>query len=206
MRKFFPSNIFIPTDGSAEAANLIKSYQNRRSSNFVWYRELGKDLIKFIDRPNFIVEVLDQLSSIYIGFMAAANAEFVEALSLDQIKNLIQDKQGYSMIDIVQIRLNTDNSSYTIPIPLDVNKLRQLYLKIERIRIPIIVNDPRPYVGEMVGSEEDRGIDPSIAFGRIKDSLRFGGTHDGEHWLTKNIGAQVRATAGIKGIALTYYY
>ncbi len=48
-------------------------------------------------------------------------------------------------------------------------------------------------------------IQISLATGRIPYTFRFGGAHDGEHWLTKNAGAEVRATAGIKGTLLTHY-
>lgn len=204
MFKFSPSFIFIPSDLTAEAKVFIEKHQAKRSGNYVWYKELGKDLINYLERPDFIYEVLRQVASVYLSYMFLANYEFVESLTVIQIQNLLKTKQGNLLIDSIQgwlsPTLNTDNFS------VERSKLMQLYMKIERIRVPIIANDKRPYMGEMVGADEDLGIDPSIAPGRAEYSFRFGGGHDGEHWLTKTVGAQVKATAGIKGIVLTYYY
>lgn len=136
--------------------------------------------------------------------MLAANAAFVESLNEKQIQNLHTTVSGKYLLDSVQLRLsptlNSGNPS------INSTKLTTLYMKIERIRVPIIVNDKRPYMGELVDANEDLGIDPSIALGRADYSFRFGGGHDGEHWLTKTIGAQVKATPGIKGTVLSYYY
>lgn len=136
--------------------------------------------------------------------MFSASAEFVEGLTIQQIQNLLQSKAGYFLIDSVQGFISPNSNSNIVTI--DPNKLRQLYMKIERVRIPIIAGDKRPYVGEVVSTDEDMGIDPSTYPQRIPYSLRFGSSHDGEHWLTKTVGAQVKATAGIKGTVLTYYF
>lgn len=62
-------------------------------------------------------------------------------------------------------------------------------------------------MGDMVGTDEDMGIEPSISDRAAPFyEYRFGAGHDGEHWLTKTVGAQVRATAEIKGTVLTRYY
>lgn len=202
MNRFLLSKINLITDLSAEAQNLIEFYKDKRSSNFVWYKELGKDLINYIERPDFVYEVIKQLSG-NISYRLIAIVELVEAISLHQIQNLLQDKQGYVLLGDLQGWLGSLNNSKYVSI--DINRLSRLYLKIESIRFPIIINDSRPYMGEMVDENQDLGIDPSVAPGRAAYSFRFGGGHDGEHWLTKNIGAQVRATARIKGTILTYY-
>lgn len=204
MFKSFHPFVFLPSDLTAEAKSLIEKHQAKRSSNYIWYKEAGKDLLNYLERPNFIYEVLRQLASTYLSYMFLANFEFVNGLSEAEIQNLLKTKQGHFLIDNVQNwlspTLNTKNFS------LDNATLMQLYMKIERIRVPIIAGDKRPYMGEMVGAAEDLGIDPSIMPGRANYSFRFGGGHDGEHWLTKTVGAQVKATQGIKGTVLTYYY
>lgn len=89
----------------------------------------------------------------------------------------------------------------------DRNSLAKFNTKIDSVRVPIIANDKRPYVGDMMAKDEDLGIDMSSYRQRPPFyTFRFGGAHDGEHWLTKSIGAEIRAIAGIKGIVLTYYY
>lgn len=204
MFKFTPSFVFIPSDLTPEAKLFIEKHQAKRSGKYIWYKELGKDLLNYLERPDFIYEVLRQVASIYLSYMFLANVELVEGLIEFQIQNLLKTKQGNLLVDNIQGWLSPTLNSNSFSV--ERSKLMQLYMKIERIRVPIIVNDKRPYMGEMVGTEEDLGIDPSIAPGRAEYSFRFGGGHDGEHWLTKTIGAQVKATPGIKGIVLTYYY
>lgn len=199
----FISPVFIPSDTSSEAKGLIDKYLSKRSNKYIWYEELGKDLVNYLERADLIVEVFRQIFSIQQSHMFTANAAFVEGLNESQIQNLHKTGAGKYLLDTVQLRLNpsdTGNQS------MNSNKLIMLYMKIERVRVPVIVNDKRPYMGEMVDASEDLGIDPTIAFGRADYSFRFGGGHDGEHWLTKTIGAQVKATPGIKGTVLSYYY
>ena len=199
MLYIFPFNTFIPSGDSDEAKSLIEKHRNKRGSDYIWYEELGKDLINHISRPELILEVLKQLVGFGNYYLYQVNAALVEALSLSQIQDLLQDKVGNNLIYTLQIYLNSTN------IPAEANKLRRLYLKIERVRIPVIVNDRRPYIGTLVDPAEDLGIDPSRAGDHLPYAFRFGGSHDGEHWLTKTIGAEVRATAEIKGTVLTYY-
>ena len=112
------------------------------------------------------------------------------------------------MLDDVQSFLQPTHTSSFVNI--SANDFVRLYMKIESVRIPIVSGDKRPYVGEMVAADEDMGVDPSPFFNpalaRLPYSYRFGGGHDGEHWLTKTVGAQIKATPGIKGLVLTYYY
>lgn len=200
----FPIVFYLPDNWSAEATALIKKHVDNRAKLSVWYAELGKDLSNYVSRPELIQEVYNQMfAPNYQFYVVVMNAELIEQLKIAQIETLLKNKTGFKLLDLLQISLGTyKNNQYA---SVDVNKLNRLFLKIERVRIPIISNDKRPYVGEMVAPEEDMGIDPSISTPRIPFSNRFGGNHDGEHWLTKTIGAEVRATAGICGTVLTYY-
>ena len=205
MFRQFSTTAFFTSDTSPEATLLIEKHVDKRGRNYVWYRELGKDLLNYVERPEFIKTVLLEVSKKYGDpLMHGTAAEFAEAINSSQIQLLLSGKAGIMLVNIVQGYLSPNNvSSY---ITTSAEKFRELYMKIERVRIPVIVGDKRPYVGDMVSKDEDMGIDPSTSGEtRIPFSIRFGSGHDGEHWLTKTIGAQVKATAGIKGTVLTYY-
>lgn len=193
-------------DASAEVTALIEKHiKKNRVNGYVWYMELGKDLVNYLARPEFIKAVLLEVSRNYTNpLMYGTAAGFAEALNSSQIQLLLGSKPGMMLINSVQGYLSFKNVSQYIT--TSAEKFTELYMKIERVRIPVVVGDKRPYVGDMVGASEDLGLDPSTSGeNRIPFSNRFGSGHDGEHWLTNTVGAQVKATNGIKGTVLTYY-
>lgn len=208
MFKFnFYSNVYLASDDSTEIKSLIGKHIAGHGNGRVWHKELGKDLINYVSRPDFLIEAIHYLRAGYgADILYSVTTEFLENITAAQIKSLLEAKSGVVFVSEVQGWLTVSSGPF-VSRSADANKLRRLFTKIERVRIPIIANDKRPYIGDMVGVDEDMGIEPSFGSNAAPFyEYRFGSGHDGEHWLTKNVGAQVKATAEIKGTVLTRYY
>lgn len=162
MFRQFSSTAFFLSDTSPEATVLIEKHVKNRINGYIWYIELGKDLLNYLERPEFIKVVLLEVSKKYGNpLMRGTAAGFAEALNSSQIQILLNGKAGMMLMNSVQIYLNPKNVSPFITTSAD--KFRELYMKIERVRIPVVVGDKRPYVGDMVDKDEDMGIDPSTS-------------------------------------------
>lgn len=200
------SNIYLASDFLTEIKALINKHIAKNRNGYVWYIELGKDLTNCISRPDFLREMFSYLRVQETGVLYQIVIEFLENITEAQIKSLLESKDGVFLLGDIQVWFSADGIIFNSK-AADRNKMRELFTKIERVRIPVIVKDPRPYIGEMVGADEDRGIEPTPGPNpRPSYAYRFGGNHDGEHWLTESANAQIKATAEIKGTVLTRYY
>lgn len=199
------SNIYLSSDLTPEVRTLIGKHTGKQRNGYVWHIELGKDLVNYTSRPDFLTEVIHYLRTYGADVLYSVVSEFLNTITSPQIKSLIETKLGWALVDEIQGWLTVSGKPFDFP-SVDKNQLARMNLKVDAVRVPIIANDQRPYVGDMVAKDEDLGIHTSRVPKRSPFyTYRFGGGHDGEHWLTKTIGAEVRATAGIKGIVLTIY-
>ena len=213
------SKVFVPNDVTAEARSLIEKYTSRRSRTYIWYEELAKDLVNYVERADLINEIFNQINGFYQYFMIDFYSTFAETLTTPQILTLTKTNYGSLVLNRLFANLYGKPPSYEqcnaagrYQITNEIrNRMRQLAMKIENFRNPTSPDDPRPHIGDMVDNNESLDIyryntsnanDPWI---NEQGDYRFGGGHDGEHILGNRDGSRVKAIAGLTGTILTYH-
>lgn len=200
----FHKSVFVPQDVSPEAKSLIEKYKDKSAS---WQKDLGKELIKYIERPDLVLQVLRQLAYINHLYPFYISSQFIESAADGEIQKLTETKYGnlvlnriFSIFLYAQTKLPASETS----------KITKLIMRIEGIRVRINVNDKRPLIADMVENGDglqllrvERSLDDTWLLDQ--NAYRFGTGHDGEHILGNQDGSRVKAIAGLTGVVLTYY-
>lgn len=52
------SKIYLASDFTTEIKALISNHVAKNRNGYVWHKELGKDLVNFVFRPDFLLEAV----------------------------------------------------------------------------------------------------------------------------------------------------
>ena len=187
------SKVSVPNDLTAEAKSLIDKHIVQNSRSYIWYEELAKDLVNYVQRADLINEVFNQINSSHQYFMVDFYSTFAETLTTPQILILTKTNYGSLVLNRLFTILYGNPSSYEqynadgrYQVTNEIrNRLRQLAMKIENFRNPVNPDDARPYIGDMVENNEGLQYKRDNIAGlnnpwlQDQGDYRFGANHDG---------------------------
>lgn len=80
------SNVYLASGDSAEIKTLIGKHITKHGNGYVWYKELGKDLMNYLARPDFLFEAIEYVRAAYgAEILYSVTTEFLEMITAAQI-------------------------------------------------------------------------------------------------------------------------
>ena len=191
-QNIFLTAIYLPNDLTAEALSIISKNKNPSFQNTIDHEKLGRDLINYLNRPELIDEIFNQITVNYNDQLYSAVVKiFVETMTDSQIRQLADAYPGYRLLyRMVSLLLNLQYMSFLTAD--DVRKFIGLSMKIQRNLPPNPAVADKQSAGEIVPN--NTGI-----------SDRFGKGHDGIHIRAPKEGGQVITIKALEGIVIRQY-
>ena len=175
---------------------IISKHKNPMFPASILTADIGRDLVNYIDRPDLVNEVLNQIDVNYGSYSSILPTvvPFVDTLKDFQIKELAEIYTGNQLLyRIASLLLNVNpDMAATVDKVGKGAKFRELFSKIKPYLSTSISQSQKQFIGDIVPN--NTGI-----------SDRFGKGHDGSHIRSPKMGGSVVTIEALKGIVIRQY-